>query len=350
MTWPGGVAALLAMVLAAAGCADEPTAPYPASTHVRVTAWAPTSAIGRFAVESDNWPMTWGDDDALYTSYGDGWGFVPRIDTKLSLGLARIDAGPDPVRGVNVRAPTAERKGDGPAGGKASGMLMVDGTLYMLVRNLRNCRLAWSGDRGRTWTWGHRFTESFGTATFLNFGRNYAGAPNDHADWVYVYSSDGPSTYVSYDRILLARAPRGTIRDAATWEFFTGRTAEGAARWSSAIGERQGVFEDKGRCCRLDAVYHAPSGRYLLVVGADMNGGWGIYDAPHPWGPWTTVYYTASWGLGATHSYRLPSKWMASSGESAYLVFSGRPYRGTDYDALCVRRMTLQTPKRTTKR
>ena len=43
--------------------------------------------------------------------------------------------------------------GDGAEGRKASGMLMVDGVLYMWVRNAGNAGLAWSSDRGRSWTW-----------------------------------------------------------------------------------------------------------------------------------------------------------------------------------------------------
>lgn len=34
--------------------------------------WAPQSTIVRRARGSDNWPLTWGEDDALYTAYGDG--------------------------------------------------------------------------------------------------------------------------------------------------------------------------------------------------------------------------------------------------------------------------------------
>ena len=30
---------------------------------------------------------------------------------------------------------------------------MVDGVLYLWVRNAGNARLAWSADHGRTWTW-----------------------------------------------------------------------------------------------------------------------------------------------------------------------------------------------------
>ncbi|MHC4178683.1 MAG: serine hydrolase domain-containing protein, partial [Planctomycetota bacterium] len=174
-------------------------APYPRSRVVTGVSWAPASTIVRRAAGSDNWPITWGDDDALYTAYGDGWGFQPKVPEKLSLGLARITGPPTRFKGVNIRSPTAEQRGGGASGKKASGMLMVAATLYMWVRNAKNSQLAWSADRGRTWAWSDwRFTESFGCPTFLNYGKNYSGARDE---FVYVYSHDSNSAYQPADRM-----------------------------------------------------------------------------------------------------------------------------------------------------
>jgi hypothetical protein len=45
--------------------------------------------------------------------------------------------------------------------------------------------------------------------------------------------------------------------------------------------------------------------RYLLwqqmtFEGTDtrFDSGFGLYDAPEPWGPWTTVFFTDSWDIG----------------------------------------------------
>ena len=62
--------------------------------------WAPVSAIVRKAPDSDNWPLTWADDDHLYTAYGDGTGIRPKVPEKLSLGLARIEGRSRRVPGV----------------------------------------------------------------------------------------------------------------------------------------------------------------------------------------------------------------------------------------------------------
>jgi CubicO group peptidase (beta-lactamase class C family) len=320
---------LLAPLVAAVD--DAPLKP---SAAIRGVHFDPESAIVRKSYDSDNWPITWADDDNLYTAYGDGHGFEPFIKPKLSLGLARVEGGPTDFHGVNVRSESAERTGDGARGPKASGMLMVDGTLYMWVRNTANATLAWSADHGLTWTWGFKFDSSFGCPTFLNFGRNYAGAPDDY---VYVYSQDGPGAYEPYDGVVLARVHRAHLKDRSAYEFFTGSDAAGSRAWSRDAAARAHVIHDPGRCDRLDVIYDPGIGRYLMAMSFGQGNGWGLLDAPHPWGPWTIAFQTRDWGLGQTHGYRLPTKWISPDGRQIWLVFSGRK----ENDAFCVRRMSL---------
>jgi hypothetical protein len=211
---------------------------------------------------------------------------------------------------------------------------MVDGVLYLWVRNAGNAQLAWSADHARTWTFGFKLEESFGSPAFLNFGQNYAGARDGY---VYTYSQDGASAYESSDGVVLARAPKGRIRDRGAWEFWSA-----GGKWSKDIAARQPVLRYAGHCQRVDAVYNAGLKRYLLAVGYGHNGGWGIFDAPEPWGPWTTAFHTEYWGQGETHGYRMPSKWISGDGRSMALVFSGLLFNGISNDAFCVRKMTFE--------
>ena len=107
-------------------------------------------------------------------------------------------------------------------------MLMVDGVLYLLVRNAGNSQLGLVGDRGKTWTWSDwKFTTSFGCPTFLNFGRNYAGARDD---FVYVYSHDADSAYEPADRMVLARVPKERITRARRLRVLQAARRAGPAR------------------------------------------------------------------------------------------------------------------------
>jgi hypothetical protein len=297
--------------------------------------WAPSAEIVRKAEGSDNWPNTWADDDSLYTAYGDGWGFEPKTEKKLSLGLARVSGSPDRPIGINIRSPSGERTGDGKAGEKASGMLSIGGTLYIWVRNARNSKLAWSTDRGKTWTWSEwAFDTSFGHPAFLNFGKEYSGARDAYA---YVYSPDHDSAYEPADRLVLARVPVGRIKDRSAYEFFE-RFEKGEARWTSDIAQRGGIFTHPQHCYRSQVSYHPDVKRYLLCQvlpqgDARFEGGFGIYEAPEPWGPWRTVYFTRRWDVGPGESCSFPTKWMDTTGAS--MLFSGN-------DSFSVRRVSFE--------
>ncbi len=309
---------------------------YPPSPVILGVDWAPAATIIRRASGSDNWPITWGDDDRLYTAYGDGRGFRPFVEKKLSLGLATISGDPPHFQGENLRAPSLERFGDGRRGPKASGLLMVDGTLYAWVRNTGNSQLAWSRDHGRTWSWSPwRFTTSFGCPTFLNFGSNYAGARDEY---VYVYSPDCDNAYRRADRMVLARVPKRRITDRDAYEFFV-RCGGEEPVWTRDVRRRGSVFDAAGRCYRSSVSYNRPLGRYLWCQTGEgtqprFQGGLAIYDAPEPWGPWTSVYYAPTWDTGPGETSSLPTKWMSADGRRVHLVFSGE-------DAFSVRRGRL---------
>ncbi|HZL90503.1 MAG TPA: DUF4185 domain-containing protein, partial [Pirellulaceae bacterium] len=233
---------------------------------------------------------------------------------------------PPDVRGVNLRSPSADAQGDGSKGRKASGLLMVDGVLYLLVRNVGNSQLGWSDDRGRTWTWADwKFDVSFGCPTFLNYGRNYAGAADD---FVYIYSHDKDSAYERADQMVLARVPKGKLRERSAYEFFVGLDGEDQPQWSRDIAQRRAVFSHPQSCYRSSVSYSAPLRRYVWCQtgpGDDprFRGGLAVYDAPQPWGPWTTVYYTTEWDVGPGESSSFPTKWISDDGRTLHLVFSG---------------------------
>jgi CubicO group peptidase (beta-lactamase class C family) len=289
--------------------------------------WAPAESIVRKAHDSDIWPLTWADDDTQYTAYGDGRGFEPFVPEKLSMGFARIDGGPSDFAGMNIRSPTGERKGDGRNGLKASGILMVDKALYLWVRNATNSQLAWSKDHGQSWAWSEwKFTTSFGCPTFLNFGKNYAGARDD---FVYVYSPNNSSAYEAADRFVLGRVPRNQITNRLAYEFLERVAEDGTPTWTEQIADRGAVFESASKCYRSNVTYNTGLKRYLwcqTLPGGDarFEGGFAVYDAPEPWGPWTEVFYTERWDVGPGESSSFPTRWMSPDGKVVWLVFSGQ--------------------------
>ena len=71
-----------------------------------------------------------------------------------------------------------------------------------------------------------------------------------------------------------------------------------------------------------------------LPGDARFRGGFGVYDAPEPWGPWTTVFFAEDWDVGPGETSSLPTKWMSADGKTVHLVFSGD-------DSFSVRRADL---------
>ena len=104
--------------------------------------------------------------------------------------------------------------------------------------------------------------------------------------------------------------------------------------WTDDIRQRGAVFQHPGHCLRSGISYNASLGRYLwwqqLPRGEHSDtrfqGGFGIFDAPEPWGPWTTVYSTLEWDTGPGDTGSFPTKWMSEDGGTCSLVFSGNDY------------------------
>jgi hypothetical protein len=327
-----GIAIYLSFMVSGCNFVLSENAPYPKSPIIEKLIWASPKLIVRKAEGSDCWPITWADDGHLYTAYGDGWGFEPKVPEKLSMGFAVIKGEPNDFTGVNIRS-EYEQFGQGKNGKKPSGLIMIDGILYMLVRNAdkngRQSELWFSENYGKDWkSVGWRF-EHLGYPTFINYGRN-----NDNAidDFVYIISPDGPSAYTATDRFVLARCHRASLRQANSWEYFTGLNPNGKPVWSLDFSRREGVFQHQGNCLRSGISYNAGLGRYIWWQQNGGNydtrfkGGFGIFDAPEPWGPWTTVFSTSRWDVGPGETGSFPPKWMSADGKTMHLVFSGDDY------------------------
>jgi CubicO group peptidase (beta-lactamase class C family) len=317
-------------------------APAPNSQLIASVVWGDRTEIACQAEDSDNWPITWADDGHLYASYGDGFGFEPKVPKNLSMGFARIEGDPPRLKGANIRSESGETYGNGPRGMKASGLLMIDGKLWMAVRNIKDsgeqAQLWWSSDYAKSWQRGDLLPHDFGCPTFLNYGKSYEGARDDY---VYIYSQRGPSAYEPYDGVVLARVSKDRIGSVSEFEYFQKMDAGGHPVWIKTPEKIGPILEHKGGCFRLDVVYNPGVERYLLLMAYNFESGWGLYEAKDPWGPWSTVYHTEKWDLPGIHSYRLPPKWIAADGKSMYLLFSGLKRNG--FDAFCTRKLTLKT-------
>jgi len=304
--------------------------PYPPSPVIDNVTWDFTNLL-RLAPGSDLWPATWAGDDNLYTSWGDGGGFGgTNRDGRVSLGFARIEGKPENFVAHNVWG-GKNPENQGMFDGKSPGILSVNGVIYAwVVRDddlgNGNTRLAWSSKLAKTWQlsdWA--FSGAiFIPATFLNFGKDYAGARDE---FIYIYGGK----WLTSNPVYMARVPKDQIMNLAAYEFFKGLDVNAKPTWTLDVTQRVPVFTDaKGTdpngAVHASVVYNSGINRYILTVPhAAKVANWGVFDAPEPWGPWTTVAYYDNWGnfnRGTALIYSLPTKWISADGKTMWMVFS----------------------------
>jgi hypothetical protein len=279
------------------------------------------SSHKRYAQGSDNFQLTWSDDDHLYGAWGDGGGFNGTNSLgRVGLGFARIEGDSNNYRGYNVWG-GHEAKNLATFDGKSWGTISIGGTLYMWVvpdkpegKGYRNhyeyVELARSTDKGASWTkapWRFEEAEELTIPTFLNFGKDNVGVPEAFGDYVYSYfiapqspsmeqeGSGGVGLIVHKPgKIFISRVrSKELMTGNSSHEFFTGLDADGRPHWGS-LEEKQPVFQDaNGVSWCLSASYNPHLKRVILATQhtTTTNGLLSFFDAPTPWGPWTTVKY-----------------------------------------------------------
>src|SRR5918992_68239 len=324
------------------------TSPYPPSSVITGIAFD-WSTHTRLAPGSDNWPITWADDDHQYTAWGDGGGFggSNRLG-RVSLGVARIQGPSDNYQvsnvwgGHNAAYPSS-------FGGKSYGLIALDGLLYMWVgpgsntESYQEARLVSSSDYGATWTpadWAFRKADGLIMPTILNFGKGYAGARDNFVYHYFIGLQGDPADLGVHKpgRIHLLRVDKGEmLRSKSRYEYFSGLDSNGEPVWSRDINAKEPVFEDpNGVGWNLAVSYNAGLGRYLLTTEhtESNQGNLGIFDAPEPWGPWSTVaYMNQREGTQFAHEYagvpdttfywNFANKWLSPDGKEFTLVFTG---------------------------
>lgn len=301
----------------------------------------------KLAEGADNWPVTWSDDDHLYTLWGDGRGWTGD-GGRASFGTTRITGGTDGYGGTDrCGAPTTEGgcAADGSElDGKSYGVLSVDGALYAFVSAGSNVQaypgaeLYRSTDRGASW---HKVgvrihgtddrSENIVHPVFLQAGKDYSDAPDEY---VYIYGADiKDSSALAIQApgdIWLMRAPKHSLEDRSSYEWYTSTDPADPA-WGPRE-ERRPVFEDKdGVSWTTGSVVRVPGlDQYVLVTehSSSLSGNVQVHVAPEPWGPWTEVLRETNWPAGeeveaSTFFWNFSPKWFRDGGRDFTLVFSG---------------------------
>jgi hypothetical protein len=352
-----------------------PGAPYPASS-VIVGVRIDWSTHQRGAIGSDNFMMTWADDEHQYGIWGDGGGFGgDNAKHRVLFGVARIEGPHHAFKAFNRLGHRENSEHEAKLTGKSWGMVSVGGILYAWIHPdpiggtggkwdwiFREARLHSSADHGATWRaadWAFTLGERLAGGNILQFGRDYAGARDE---FVYHYLVDVMQPDVTTNRlqtpgkIVLLRAPKTRLMERDAYEFYAG-PSNARPRWSKHLADRRAIFEDpKGIGPTAGISYNPGLKRYLLCVenSQPTAGNLGVFEAPEPWGPWSTVVYlTQSTGTWFGHNnngphdvpannffWHFPTKWMDPAGRDVSVNFTGGG-RGRNNDSFNTVRVLL---------
>jgi hypothetical protein len=291
--------------------------------------------------------MTWANDGHQYTSFGDGGGFEgTNTIGRVSLGFARVEGSSGDYDGINV---WGGQGAEHPAkfGGKSYGMISIAGVLYAWwgpgsgIKSYTETRLLQSTNKGASWSkssWDlHDTSSTMIMPTILNFGKDYAGARDGYVYHYFIRKQSSSDSLAVHKpgAIDLARVPKSQMMDLSAYRYFAGLDASKNPKWTASAANRKPVFQDPngvGWC--MSAVYNAGLKRYVIATEHTQsgNGNLGLFDAPNPWGPWTTVAYRhksngTQFGAGkiepSTFFWNFSNKWTSADGKKFVMVFSG---------------------------
>ena len=238
--------------------------------------------------------------------------------------------------------------GDDNRSQKDTGLFCMAGNIYIsLGRQLQGNhivleqnagQIAWSPDKGQSWNnfqtpsvfnaMGNPTTPSsasmfgaslsaFGTATFVMYGADdgtlgYTAAVNRHDNanaYIYMIANEGawngggPSNGGG-NAYYLARVPRAKISrlQPGDYQYYVGGDGSLDAGWTSTQANAQPILSNFGELGSANVQYVPALNRYILLTffyphgagnpGTTFDTTWLVYEAPHPWGPWSLVNTT----------------------------------------------------------
>jgi hypothetical protein len=201
---------------------------------------------------------------------------------------------------------------------------------------------------------------SFCAGGFINYGPGNRGAPGGY---VYLYGVANSPDYWAGDAgpevaaelgqtsaaadataresvayTYLARVSKRHVLQRDAYEFFAGLDERGRPKWTHDEKQMQSVFTDHNvkAATSLESASYIPGiKRYIATAQGPYIGQTSFYDAPQPWGPWTTISYNnidpltgaGGWANlgkagGGSLGVHIVNAWTSKDGLSLWMTFS----------------------------
>ncbi len=328
------------LVLSAISWASSARAEYPQSSVISSVVWDFDGTVDT-GQGSDLWSVTWGKDGATYVAWGDGGGPDGTNNAcRTRFGLNRMTGSPPNYGFTEIWGCKADGTGcdadathdaacNAPYGGTLAttgvpdAIIAVDTTLYALLADWSNYgyKLLSSLNYGQSWAdSGQSWPVATGNFMPESFVQHGKGDEGGNAAYLYILGEKVGTPNAAY----LARAPKASVTDEATWQYFTGTTTSPSwGSWNSATA----VFYDAGAKWSVGRMQYFPViGKYIYTETRGEIQKLGMYEADSPWGPWKTIYINDTWGdYGTTEGlwYSIIPSSISGDNKTFYMTFSG---------------------------
>jgi hypothetical protein len=294
-------------------------------------------------IKGDSYALTWTDTDEIIASAGDPlWG-----ESLNGLDVEKFSGGALDYK-ITKMSDMRDYVGYGGKGPKPSGMICVDGVIYLAFQNLNgfqvpaygirsqhgsDAHIVYSTNKGYSWIPGLKNItkpmfpgNKFGGPAFINFGKNNQNARDE---FVYAVSAD---QWDNGSNLRLGRAPKDHIIRVEKWEWVAAFAPDGKPAWTPHLEDSIPILSLHRWMSLPEMVYIAGINRYILLTwrlhqdfSADDGTDLIIFESPEPWGPFSLVHFEEMWEGQAFNSYcpRIPLKWLDSDGKSGWIQYSG---------------------------
>lgn len=331
-----------------------PSSPYSASSILGGISWA-ESGKQRYAVGSDIWDSTWASDGLIYGVWGDGYGFASLAKAQIGVSsLAGSPASP-PLMGIDAyigspsppAAPCAQRS---TLGGKSHGVVgLPDAVIYLFHSTQDLCvNQAWlakSTNNGIAWidyVGGLQWPDAsgFSPVSILQYGLAQSGGlmpDGTFTQYIYIYAGKNNPGNQYLARV--PASPSNAIESSSQWSYYAGTDSSGNPTWASSSASAVPVWSDSNYAESLVVTFNPAIGRYIAYNdhgnacgGSPCERQVSLYDAPSPWGPWTTFDYEEQFdnvdcgsnclGDQAAVGWGMMQKWFSTDGLSIWVGYS----------------------------
>ena len=313
-------------------------------------------------IKSDTWVNTWADDSNIYAANDDSRGWQGATSSNMQISL--LSGFTTSLTGSNINAMsswgTSVQKGSDGADYKATGIISVHGVLYVATTRQgpniglnitanQNSQIIKSSNHGSKWTpvppTAGPYTSSMFTGTtfanpsFVQYGQDYQGNSRDLSN-TYVYAVANDGCWNNCNSLYLARVLISTLPNlkASDWSFYQGGDGTNSANWG-AWSTAQALISNAKKVGSANQVQFLPAvGCYVYIdwwypsvaAGSETfdtsTTQWDIYDAVHPWGPWTlhsSITWNSEPGLGLYSPNIMPKSIRRNGGFNTMIATAG---------------------------